>query len=267
MDEYVIAAICAMPSGLQGGDAERFFDLIIALCQSNESVSADDLVRGIGQREPGFADVAAQFRDTLRAQSLDGHWADIARVLANEAGTGATLAAMREQCGPPAAAEPGNGADWSDFRQRNQDFWTNWNGADWPTWRATFLSRVPNTLLGEVELQLSYLDTLTPAGQLTYLRDSLGFPVNQQTLGYYLNPDVSEATEDGGVVVDKQMMKAARDQMTLVAAASNSVSPHLEGSIVAAFDDVMKVIPEAATLTETEMRQLAAEIATELGNS
>ncbi|NBH03514.1 hypothetical protein [Amycolatopsis sp. SID8362] len=82
MDKYAIAAICAVPPGLQSGDAERFFDLFVVLCQSDGVESADDLVREIGLREPGFGGVAEQFRDALRAGGLDGHWADIASALA-----------------------------------------------------------------------------------------------------------------------------------------------------------------------------------------
>ena len=193
MDENAVAAICAVPPELQGGDAEKFFDLIVEMYGNGDgTVSLDELAPQVGQREPGLANPVTQFSENLRQQGLDGRWPDIARMLASEGGSGAGLAALRDQY---AAGAAGAGAapaqDWESFRDQNADFWAGWNGADWPTWRAAFTERVPAELAEESERQLGYLDGLQPAGQMTYIRDTLGFAINAEALAYYQSAEAS----------------------------------------------------------------------------
>jgi hypothetical protein len=199
VDEYAVAALCAVPPELQGSDAEKFFDLIVEMYADGSGPSSlDDLIPQIGERDSGLANPAAQFSENLRQQGLDGRWSAIAGMLASEGGSGSALASLRVQYAAEAAEAGGPAAGpaptWEDFRRDNADFWSGWPGSDWAAWRGSFAERVPAGLRSEVDPHLAYLDTLDPASQLTYLRDTLGFAVNQQALDS-LQPAGTSAAE------------------------------------------------------------------------
>jgi hypothetical protein len=211
MDESAVAALCAVPPDLQGGDAERFFDLIIAL-YGEGLTSLDDLVTQVGQRDAGLGNPATQFGDNLRMQGLDARWPDIAQMLVSEGGSGAGVAALRDQAAAAAAngADGGAGPDWGSFCVQNTDFWAGWNGSDWGTWRAAFAGLVPGELTAESERHLGYLDGLAPASQLAYLRDNLGFAINEQALAYYQS--AAPAAEASPVEAQTSSAEAAAPQ-------------------------------------------------------
>jgi hypothetical protein len=195
MDEYAVAALCAVPPDLQGGDAEKFFDLIVEMYRDGGGPSSlDDLIPQITERESGLASPAAQFSENLRTQGLDQRWSDIAGTLASEGGSGSALASLRDQYAAQAGAAQtaGEAPTWEGFRTQNADFWSGWTGSDWAAWRAAFAERVPAELTAEIAPHLAYLDGLDPAGQLSYLRDSLGFAVNQEALDYYQSAGAAE---------------------------------------------------------------------------
>jgi hypothetical protein len=200
MDEYAVAALCAVPPDLQGGDAEKFFDLIVEMYRDGGGPSSlDDLIPQITERESGLASPAAQFSENLRTQGLDQRWSDIAGTLASEGGSGSALASLRDQYAAQAGAAgaAGEAPSWEGFRAQNADFWSGWTGSDWAAWRAAFAERVPAELTAEIAPHLAYLDGLDPAGQLSYLRDSLGFAVNQEALDYYQSAGAAEPTAQG----------------------------------------------------------------------
>jgi hypothetical protein len=207
LDETAIAALCAVPSGLQGGDAERFFNLIIEM-QGNGQTALDELIQQAGQRDPDLVNPATEFSDNLRTRGLDGRWPDIAQMLVSEGSNGAGVAALRDRAAAVAAlrdqaggADGGARPDWGSFCVKNAGFWAGWNGTDWGTWRAAFARLVPGELAAESERDLSYLDDLPPASQLAYLRDNLGFTINGEALAYYQSVDAAsseaEASGDG----------------------------------------------------------------------
>ncbi|HEY1915166.1 MAG TPA: hypothetical protein VGH27_06265 [Streptosporangiaceae bacterium] len=196
MDEYAVAALCAVPPDLQGGDAEKFFDLIVEMYQDGSGPSSlDDLIPRITERESGLASPAAQFGENLRMRGLDQRWSDIAGTLASEGGSGSALASLRDQYAVQAGAavSAGEVPTWEGFRAQNADFWSGWTGSDWAAWRAAFAERVPAELSAEIDPHLAYLDGLDPAGQLSYLRDTLGFAVSQEALDYYQSARPSAA--------------------------------------------------------------------------
>lgn len=255
MDESAVAAICAVPPELQGGDAERFFDLIIEM-YGEGLASFDELVPQIEQREPGLVNPATQFSDNLRTQGLDQRWPDIAQMLVSEGGTGSALVTLRDQyaAGGGAAEAGGDGAaDWESFRAQNADFWAGWNGSDWATWRAAFTERVPTELTADSERQLSYLDTLDPAGQLTYLRDTLNFTINQEALDYYQTAaETSPADEDSQPATEAEAEAEAVAEETHLEAEAEEVATEIADKLA---DD-----PEMAEI----MAEFSPEELTEL---
>jgi hypothetical protein len=198
MDDSAVAALCAVPPALQGSDAEKFFDLIIEM-YGNGQTSLADLIPEAEQRDPGLVNPATEFSENLRMQGLDTRWPDIAQMLVSEGGSSSGLVALRDQCAAQAAAGEADGGaapDWGSFCAQNADFWAGWNGTEWGQWRAAFAALVPGDLAGEGERHLSYLDSLPPASQLAYLRDNLGFAINQEAVDYW------QSTEAGAEVVD-----------------------------------------------------------------
>ncbi|MDT8913139.1 hypothetical protein [Amycolatopsis sp. PS_44_ISF1] len=196
MDDTAVTAVLAVPADRLGTEIEKFFEVLIEVQTSGPGPdSLDGLVAVVGEREPSFAAAAEEFRENLRAEGIDGHWADIARSLVDEGGSGARLARLREQFDrepdrepdagdATAVAEPdGAPGDWAGFQATNRDFWLGWDGTGWDPWRAAFAEGAAGAGVGaELEPHLVWLDGLDAADRMTYVRDTLGFAIDEDAL-------------------------------------------------------------------------------------
>jgi hypothetical protein len=196
MDDTAVTAILAVPTDLLGTDTEKFLDVIIDAYPGGDGPnSLDDFVTLVGEREPSFSGAAEEFRENLRADGVDGHWAEIARSFVNDAGSGARLSDLREQFSEESEAddepadddvaaetaeEPGG---WAAFCAENREFWLGWDGTDWDGWRAAFAEGAAQGQVdGDLAPHLVWMDSLEAAGRLAYLRDTLGFAINEDAL-------------------------------------------------------------------------------------
>jgi hypothetical protein len=189
MDDTAVAAMLAVPVDLLGADSEKFFDLVIDAYPGGEGPELDEFLTQVREREPSFTTAVETFEENLKADGIDRYWPDITRAFVNEAGTGARLEQLREQLEEEAEAEadaPAEGAvsgGWDAFCAENRAFWVGWNGADWDTWRTAFADGAAGAgVSADLDPHLVWMDKLDLSGQLAYLRDTLGFSVNERTL-------------------------------------------------------------------------------------
>ena len=198
MDDTAVTAILAVPADLLGTDTEKFFDVIIDVYAGGDGPgSLDEFVALVGERDSSFTRAAEEYRENLRAEGVDGHWADIARSLTNEAGSGARLVDLYEQLGEEAGEQDGeqdeaeaDSVGWEAFCAENRDFWRGWDGTDWDAWRSAFADGAAGAGVGEdLAAHLEWMDGLDAAGRMAYLRDTLGFAVDEQV------PDGAEPGE------------------------------------------------------------------------
>ncbi|WP_328609370.1 hypothetical protein OG943_09655 [Amycolatopsis sp. NBC_00345] len=193
MDDTAVAAILAVPVDLLGADSEKFFDLVIDAYPGGEGPELDEFLTQVREREPSFSTAVETFEENLKAEGLDRYWPDITRAFVNEAGTGARLDQLREQLEEEAEfeEEPADEADapvadsggWEAFCAENRAFWLGWDGADWAGWRAAFAEGAVGAGVGaDLDPHLSWMDGLDLPGRLAYLRDTLGFSVNEEAL-------------------------------------------------------------------------------------
>jgi hypothetical protein len=273
MDDYAVAAILAVPTDLSGSDFEQFFNLIIEMYVDGDGpTSLDDFARAVGDREPGFGNAAERFRETLTSQGIDGRWADIAGILVREGGSGsnlvtlhgqytAQLSVLAEQV-PIAETYEGQAAavDWETFRQENYYFWSNWDGGNWADWRAAFTGRIPDELRAELDPHVAWLDSLDPAGQMTYLRDSLGFAIN-----YEAPPVAAEELTQEGLTQEELAPEATPEQLAqatdALLKAGETVPEEITPELAA---EVFAEVPEAAQLSPEAIAEVMREVAAEM---
>jgi hypothetical protein len=193
MDDTAVTAILAVPADLLGADREKFFDLVIEAYPGGEGPELDEFLNQVREREPSFTAAADTFEENLKAEGIEQYWPDITRAFVNEGGSGARLDQLREELSqepeedveeePSAEAPADDAGGWDAFCRENRAFWLSWDGTDWGAWRLAFAQGAAGAGV-EVDLEphLSWMDDLNPAGRMAYLRDTLGFSVNEQAL-------------------------------------------------------------------------------------